>query len=647
MLDVDHHAVQAHLRGVGLLPTAFKDKRGLQQALQGNKIAYGLDVEAIVGVLKKLGGGTLKVDECVLIAQGRRAEPGRGGSVEFEVSISDQAEFTAQDVESMSKVDYRNSVSFSTVNIDDVVARLVPPTDGQQGVSLSGKLLPTKPGKPARIKAGEGVKLAEDGIRFVATRQGRPALRKGQIRVLPVLDIPGDVDLATGNIKFDGHVIVAGHVQDASTVTCGSLHVRGSIGAAIVTVATDLRVDGGINGKGEAKVVVGGEARLGHVNAVDLEVKGRLAVKREIVGSTVRCEHRLTAMKIMGGDCTALLGVVCSELGSPMGVETSCYVGVHHKVRTLDRQLAGCEQKIEEAVEPLTAYFGERARFRALTDKRRAALEQRATLFGKLHALHERLSDTRRKIIASLALQPVPQVLVKHAVYSDVFVSSGRCSTQFSEVSKGKMVLEEALETRSMVRAERPHGPITRRPQQPNDGKVDTRPEGPAGPSFIERKLENHQTGIASLLDEQDWVFVVADPSGLTRRYTSDALKRVGCERVIEARDGAEAVAAIKAAKGGRCLVIADAALPGVSGLKLAAAVKAAQDLRRTRVFVVSSDTRKAKIVEALQAGAHDYLARPFHESVLVQKLSRQGALPIAWKPMVSDERHQSHEPAR
>ena len=68
-----------------------------------------------------------------------------------------------------------------------------------------------------------------DDIRIVATIPGRPVLEKGVVSVAPVLTIPGDVDADTGNIRFDGDVIIRGSVREGLKVVAGRDIIIGGV----------------------------------------------------------------------------------------------------------------------------------------------------------------------------------------------------------------------------------------------------------------------------------------------------------------------------------------------------------------------------------------------------------------------------------
>jgi two-component system response regulator MprA len=103
-------------------------------------------------------------------------------------------------------------------------------------------------------------------------------------------------------------------------------------------------------------------------------------------------------------------------------------------------------------------------------------------------------------------------------------------------------------------------------------------------------------------------------------RAIRDALSRVlGLHgyRVLLAADGAEALAAV--GRGGVGLIVLDVLMPGLDGLQVCRVLRAQGD--RTPVLMLTARVRTADRVAGLDAGADDYLAKPFEVAELLARL--------------------------
>lgn len=91
--------------------------------------------------------------------------------------------------------------------------------------------------------------------------------------------------------------------------------------------------------------------------------------------------------------------------------------------------------------------------------------------------------------------------------------------------------------------------------------------------------------------------------------------------RVATAEDGAEALRIAHASP--PHAMIADLEMPGTDGWALAAALRAAESLREVPLLVLSAQVDPATRVRALQAGASDFLRKPFDPDELRVKVTQ------------------------
>jgi DNA-binding response OmpR family regulator len=94
--------------------------------------------------------------------------------------------------------------------------------------------------------------------------------------------------------------------------------------------------------------------------------------------------------------------------------------------------------------------------------------------------------------------------------------------------------------------------------------------------------------------------------------------------RTMWLQDGAEAAAFL--AGGGAPpprVVLLDVGLPGLDGLSVLRDMARRDALAATRVIMVTLRSSEAEVLEALEIGAFDHVAKPFSVSVLVHRVRR------------------------
>jgi two-component system sensor histidine kinase/response regulator len=88
---------------------------------------------------------------------------------------------------------------------------------------------------------------------------------------------------------------------------------------------------------------------------------------------------------------------------------------------------------------------------------------------------------------------------------------------------------------------------------------------------------------------------------------------------VIAATSGLDALAKLETARPD--LILLDVMMPGMTGFELCRKVRENPDLRDIPVIFLSAATDKNFVVEALEAGAVDYVTKPFHGAELISRV--------------------------
>jgi two-component system, chemotaxis family, chemotaxis protein CheY len=101
-------------------------------------------------------------------------------------------------------------------------------------------------------------------------------------------------------------------------------------------------------------------------------------------------------------------------------------------------------------------------------------------------------------------------------------------------------------------------------------------------------------------------------------------LREVGYD-VREAGNGREALAVVAAEKASLRLVLTDWNMPEMNGLELLKCLRSDPELASLVVIMITTETEMERITEALDAGANEYVMKPFDKEILFQKLGLAG----------------------
>jgi two-component system, chemotaxis family, chemotaxis protein CheY len=112
---------------------------------------------------------------------------------------------------------------------------------------------------------------------------------------------------------------------------------------------------------------------------------------------------------------------------------------------------------------------------------------------------------------------------------------------------------------------------------------------------------------------------LVCDDAVFMRTMIGDILTQAGLEVIGEADSGTQAVEKYKALKPD--LVTMDIIMPEMGGIE---AVKAITNFDpQARVLMCSAMGQQALVVEAIQAGAKDFVVKPFQPSRVLEAVQR------------------------
>jgi len=111
---------------------------------------------------------------------------------------------------------------------------------------------------------------------------------------------------------------------------------------------------------------------------------------------------------------------------------------------------------------------------------------------------------------------------------------------------------------------------------------------------------------------------LVVDDAMFMRSKASKLLSQEGYE-VVEASNGAEAVEAYKAEKPD--LVLMDITMPVMDGIEAVKNIKAYDS--EAKVVMVTALGQRSMVLEAIRAGAKDFVVKPFQADKLLEAVKR------------------------
>jgi len=122
---------------------------------------------------------------------------------------------------------------------------------------------------------------------------------------------------------------------------------------------------------------------------------------------------------------------------------------------------------------------------------------------------------------------------------------------------------------------------------------------------------------------------LVVDDSKTIRMIIRRILIELGFE-ICEAGNGIEALAVMAAEKDAVDLALVDWNMPEMNGFELLKELRANNNLASLKVIMVTTETEMGQMASALEAGANEYVMKPFTKEILKEKLALVGACSLA-----------------
>jgi len=140
------------------------------------------------------------------------------------------------------------------------------------------------------------------------------------------------------------------------------------------------------------------------------------------------------------------------------------------------------------------------------------------------------------------------------------------------------------------------------------------------------RKNRPLVSGSTSEGEEQMPKAMIVDDSKTIRMILKRVLTEAGFE-VCEAGNGREALEVLQVQDGAVTLALIDWNMPEMNGMELLTELRRQPAFSSIKVIMVTTEAEIGHMSSALQAGADEYVMKPFTKEILMEKLQLAGVL--------------------
>ncbi len=307
-------------------------------------------------------------------------------------------------------VDFHHLDMISSVNRGDLLAELHPAVMGKPGIDVRGGLLRPVKVKQKVLRVGKNIKLSEDNLKCYSDVNGHAMIEGEQIFVSDQYEVAANVDTSTGDIEYEGNVLVHGNVATGYVVKAkGDVIVEGVVEGAYIEAGGQIVLKRGIQGMEKGVLKAGSNVISKFIESATVE-SGGYVTANSIMHSKIVARGDITVEGkkgfISGGTINSTTMVTARTIGSTMGTTTVVEVGIDPKVlneyHNLSKELADNLEQQEQLKLSLTALakrlkLGEKVQIeKALQFKReKKTLDD---LVNRVPYINDRMAELKERI---------------------------------------------------------------------------------------------------------------------------------------------------------------------------------------------------------------------------------------------------------
>lgn len=391
-------------------------KSDIMTSLELKKIVFGIDEEAINAFIESPAYMTELV-----FAKGLEPRHGEDARIEYYFNTDLKARPTLMDDGS---VDFFNLNIINHCEKDELLARLYPEDRGDEGCDVLGNRIKPRTVKHEILRFGKNIRQSEDKTELYATGSGSVSLVEGRVFVSTTMEVE-NVDTSTGNIEFDGDVVVNGNVcSNFSVKASGNVEVRGVVEGADIDAGGNITIARGMNGMSKGTLRAKGNIIAKFIENANAQANGyveagSLMHSHVMAGTEIHVNGRRGF--ISGGHVAATTLIEGKIFGSEMGTDTVIEVGISPVVKKRYKELTDQEMDdfkiIERAVPILEAARDRYLAGKELSEAQIENVRSLAEVVKEKRAVLARIRDEIDELELLMTDQKQAQVIVEKIVY--------------------------------------------------------------------------------------------------------------------------------------------------------------------------------------------------------------------------------------
>ncbi len=395
-------------------------KDDIIETLNRNRVTFGIDTAVIdEWLLNK------EYNKDFVLARGKNPVQGKNGEVKycFNTNIHAQPRLNEDGT-----VDYRHLDNIEHVEAGARVAYLIPAVKGQDGRTVTGKVIPPAKIKTAKLKHARNIVVSEDGTEMYSEVSGHVYLVDDKVFVSNIYEVLADVDASTGDIEYNGDIHVKGTVKSGySLKATGQIIVEGVVEGCHLEADGPIIIMGGIQGMTKAVIQSGSNVTAKFIENATV-ISGKDVLTDAIMHSNVSARGKVKVEGkrglVVGGEIHASESVAFKVAGSPMSAFTLIEVGLDPEVvkeyRTLETDVRKNQEEYKQLTQILSTYRTKLTKGLKLNPAQVKTIKQIGSRVKELEAVTPDMIDRRDELGEEILKSNRGKVVVEDKVYPRV-----------------------------------------------------------------------------------------------------------------------------------------------------------------------------------------------------------------------------------
>lgn len=365
----------------------------------------------------------------ILLAKAEPPVHGHNASIEYYFKTDAVAKPKLNDDGS---VDFHQLGNISHVNAGDKLAHLTPEDPGKPGTNIYGKPIPAKKVERKILRYGINISVSEDGCDMYADVCGHATLVGDTVYVSDVYEVPANVDTATGDIDYNGNVMVRGNVNTGYTVkAAGDIIINGVVEGATLIAGGDIIVGLGVQGIFKAKLKAGGNiVSKFFENCEEICADGTVSTDA-IMHSNVKAKGEITVKGkrglITGGSIISGCSIRAKTAGSTMGTQTKIEIGIEpgrmEKYYDYEKEIALKNEEIERMKQTLAVFQKRIMNREKLAPDKMRQIQETNELYKSYCDDIEKCKKKMADIVEELEICKNGRIYISGSTYSGVTIT--------------------------------------------------------------------------------------------------------------------------------------------------------------------------------------------------------------------------------